>query len=73
MLSTLRTEASTLANHTSGQVGDALTGATPQTAVFYRFKLTRTGNFSITGLRVNYTTTGGIEDANVTDGEALDR
>ena len=46
----------TLADHDSGQVGDALGTSTPVTDVFFRFKLTRAGDFQVDNLRVNYTT-----------------
>jgi len=57
-----------LADHNpSGQVGDRFLATSPVTDVLYRFRLTRTGNFSVTELRVNYT--GDIEDGQVTSAE----
>jgi hypothetical protein len=58
----------TLANHGSGQVSDAFTSTTPVTAVLYRFDLTRTGTVTVSNIRVNYTTAGGIVDGDVTAG-----
>ncbi len=59
----------TLANHTVGQIGDSFGAVSSYTGVIYRLKLTRVGTFSIENLRVNYTTAGGVLDADVVSGE----
>jgi subtilisin-like proprotein convertase family protein len=59
----------TLANHASGQAGDKFTVTSPVTDVLYRFKLTRSGTVTIDNLRVNFTTTAGVANGDVTNGE----
>ena len=65
----LVTDALALANHDSGQVGDRFTTTASVTEVLYQFKLTRTGTFNVTELRVNFDTANGVASGDVTSGE----
>jgi hypothetical protein len=56
----------TLANHGSGQAADKFTTPSSVTDILYRFKLTRIQTVTVDNLRVNFTTTGGIANGDVT-------
>ena len=50
-------------------MGDAFGTSTPVTDVLYRFQLTQAGGVEINTLTVNFTTTGGVANADVTSCE----
>ncbi len=67
---TSSTPSLTLTDQTATQVGDALTTSSPVTdVVFYRFNLARSGTVTVNNIRVNFTTGGGIVNADVTNGQ----
>jgi hypothetical protein len=59
----------TLADHDSGQVGDRFSTSASVTEVLYQFNLTGAGTFDVTALRVNFDTSGGVANGDVTNGE----
>ncbi len=60
----------TLANHSpSGQITDQLTTSSPDTQVFFRFNLSDCSEVTVTQIKVNFTTGGGIANGDVADGE----
>ncbi|MGD9045326.1 MAG: DUF2341 domain-containing protein, partial [Desulfobacterales bacterium] len=58
-----------LDNHTQCQVPDQFGLSSAITDVMFRFKLTRSGTLNVTQLDVNFTTTGGVANNDLTDGE----
>ena len=58
-----------LADHDSGQVPDQFGATTPVTAEFFAFKLTRSGPATVDNIRVHFSTSGGVVDGDVTNGE----
>jgi hypothetical protein len=59
----------TLADHDLGQTNDKFTTTTPVTDVLYAFKLTRFGTVTVTNLRVNFTTGGGVVNGDLSNGQ----
>jgi hypothetical protein len=60
----------TLANHSNGgQIGDQFTNTASVNDVLFRFNLTRSGAVTVNTLRVNFTTGGGVDNVDVTNGE----
>ncbi len=58
-----------LANHASGQVPDKFTYTTPVTDTLFQFNLSRGGAVTVSAIRVNFTTGGGVANGDVSDGE----
>ena len=59
----------TLADHDTGQIGDQFIAATPVTSELFGFKLARVGTVTVDNIRVNFTTSGGVVNGDVTNGE----
>jgi hypothetical protein len=59
----------TLADHGGGQVSDRFTATSPLTDTLFQFELTRAGTVTVDNVRVNFTTAGGVANADVTAGE----
>ena len=59
----------TLADHGGGQVSDRFTTTSPLTDTLFQFELTRAGTVTVDNVRVNFTTAGGVANADVTAGE----
>ena len=57
-----------LGNHTLWQVTNRFTTTSPVSDVLFRFNLSRGGTVSVDTLRVNFTTAGGVANADVTSG-----
>ncbi len=58
-----------LANHAAGQVSDRFTYTTPVTDTLFQFSLSRSGTVTVSAIRVNFTTGGGVANGDVSDGE----
>ena len=59
----------TLADHGAGQVTDKFATATPVTDALFGFNLSRSGGATVDTLRVNFTTSVGVVDGDVSNGE----
>ncbi|MFQ5566191.1 MAG: DUF4347 domain-containing protein, partial [Paracoccaceae bacterium] len=59
----------TLADHGGGQVSDRFTTISPVTDTLFQFELTRAGTVTVDNVRVNFTTAGGVANADVSGGE----
>ncbi len=57
-----------LGNHTLWQVTNRFTTTSPVSDVLFRFNLSRGGTVTVDTLRVNFTITGGVVNADVTSG-----
>ncbi len=65
----LTTATLTLDNPAAGQIGDQLTTTTPTTATLFQLRLSSSGTVNVDTLRVRFTTTGGVANADVSAGQ----
>ncbi len=60
----------TLADHDAGQIADQFATTTPVTLTeLFAFKISTTGTVTVDNIRVHFSTTGGVANGDVTNGE----